>query len=111
MGSKDRYKENRARVFEIQGIDPLDRRYNCHHIIEKSDYKTRKQREFWDASVPTARFDINAKGNLFPLKIEVHADLHRRLDELPSAIIRRKPEKKKKKKRKRKSRSQKHRRR
>ncbi len=96
MNNKERYKQNRKRVFEIMGIDNNDRRYNCHHIIERSDYGTKKQKAFWDASVPSGKFDIDGKGNLFPLKIEVHAELHRRID-LPQTS----PKKKRKKKRRR----------
>ena len=79
---KDRYKENSLRVREIYGIGATDRRFNIHHIIQKSDYGTKKQKKFWDSSVPSGRFDIDAVSNLFPLKVEVHADLHRRLDGL-----------------------------
>ncbi len=36
MRSKE-YIENRERVFEIYGVSPKDRRYNCHHIIPKHE--------------------------------------------------------------------------
>jgi len=99
MKSKERYKQNRKRVFEIMGIDNNDPRYNCHHIIERSDYGTKKQKAFWDASVPSGKFDIDGKSNLFPLKKEVHAELHRRLDAME--LYRNLHKKKRKKKRRR----------
>ena len=100
MSTKEKYKENRTTVFKIMGIDPDDRRYNCHHIIERSDYGRKKDKVFWDDSVPSGRFDIDGISNLFPLKVEVHAELHRRLDGLEgtleehSEIIRRKRQRK-----------------
>jgi len=92
--NKEKYKRNKRRVFEIMGIDPADKRYNVHHIIERADYKN--NRKFWDASVPTERFDIDGKGNLFPLLVGVHAELHRKLDPPQTS-----PKKKRKKKRRR----------
>jgi len=94
--TKERFHKNRTRVFEIMGIDPQDKRYNAHHIIERSDYKHNKK--FWDASVPSGHFDIDGKGNLFPLKVEVHAELHRRIDP-PQTSPKRKRRKKRKKRR------------
>lgn len=76
------------------GIDPSDRRYNCHHLIERSDYK--KHKKFWDSSVPSGRFDIDMVSNLFPLRKEIHSGLHRYLDRLaPLPIKRRKHGKRK----------------
>jgi len=118
VGTKERYHENRTRVFEIQGIDPKNRNYNCHHIIERSDYKTRQQKKFWDDSVPSGRFDIDGKGNIFPLPVEEHANLHRKLEGLSPVTIRKWPEIERKKtkkgrrkarKKKRKSRSKRYR--
>ena len=91
-------------MFEIQGIDPKNRRYNCHHIIEKRDYKTKEQRKFWDDSVPSGRFDINGKGNIFPVTLEEHARINAKIngDGMPSGTRRRNPESQKKKTKKRK---------
>ena len=94
--AEGKYKENSLRVREIYGIDAHDKRYNIHHNIQKSDYRSKKQKEFLNASVPSGRFDLDAISNLTPLKIEVHADLHRRLELLEgtiSPIRRRKKEK------------------
>jgi hypothetical protein len=79
VGKKDRYHENRTRFFEIYGIEPSDRRYSCHHIIQRSDYK--RNPRFWDSLEPSGRFDIDSVCNLCPLKKEEHADLHRRIAE------------------------------
>ena len=76
------------------GLNPEDKRYSCHHIIERSDYKHNKK--FWDDSVPSGHFDIDAKGNLFPLKIEEHKELHRKIDKPQIS-----PKRKRRKKRKR----------
>ena len=92
--TKERYHQNRSRVFEIMGLNPEDKRYSCHHIIERSDYKHNKK--FWDDSVPSGHFDIDAKGNLFPLKIEEHKELHRKIDKPQIS-----PKRKRRKKRKR----------
>lgn len=35
--SREEYRENRERVYEIYGIDIRDRRYNCHHIIPRHE--------------------------------------------------------------------------
>ena len=60
------------------GIDPDDRRYNCHHLIERSDYK--KNKRFWDSSVPSGRFDIDQVSNLFPVRIEDHEWINQRIN-------------------------------
>jgi len=107
MSKEGHYKENSLRVREIYGYEKSDKTVNIHHIVLRSDYK--KDRKFWDASVPTERFDLDAVANLCPLKIEAHANLHRRLEGLPPVTIRRRPEveveKTKKRKKKRSSRS------
>ena len=111
MGKEGHYKENSYRVREIYGYEKSDKTVNIHHIVLRSDYKTTEQRKFWDASVPTERFDLDGKGNLCPLPIEVHANLHRRLEGLPPVTLKRRPEvevektKKRKKKGKKKRRS------
>ena len=55
---KEEYKANRARVYEIYGIDIHDRRYNCHHIVGK------------------AEGGGDDKGNLIPLPKEIHEQIH-----------------------------------
>ena len=67
--SKEQYRENRTRVFEIMNLDPKDRRFNCHH------YKQFRSEGGSD--------DIS---NLFPLKVEDHDKLHRRIQEIEGEI-------------------------
>jgi len=113
VGTKEHYKDNSFRVREIYGYERSDKTVNIHHIVLRSDYK--RDRKFWDASVPTERFDLDAVANLCPLPIEVHANLHRRLEGLPPVTIKRRPEvettkpKKRRKKKKKKSRSKRYR--
>ena len=113
MSKEGHYKENSLRVREIYGYEKSDKTVNIHHIVLRSDYK--RDRKFWDASVPTERFDLDAVANLCPLPIEVHANLHRRLEGLPPVTIKRRPEvettkpKKRRKKKKKKSRSKRYR--
>ena len=76
---KEKFKKNRTRCFEIYGLDPSDKRYNIHHIIQRSDYK--RNPRFWDSLEPSGHFDIDSVCNLCPLKKEEHADLHRRIAE------------------------------
>jgi len=91
---KEEFKKNRTRCFEIYGLNPTDRRYNIHHIIERSDYK--KNKRFWDSLEPNGRFDIDSISNLCPLLVTEHAQLHRYLDGLePLPIKRRKRGKRK----------------
>lgn len=94
MGGKEHYHQNRCRVFEIYGIEPSDRRYSCHHIIQRSDYK--KNPKFWDSLEPSGHFDIDSVCNLCPLRKEEHARLHQTLIEInPLPIKRRKGGKRK----------------
>lgn len=74
--SNERYKINRARVFEIYGIDPKDRRYDCHHIVQKSDVKRGL----------VGDFDVNEKSNLYPTLKEDHKEINRRIQELEKGI-------------------------
>lgn len=67
------YKKNRTRVFEIYGLDPNDRTYNCHHIFSRSDRKL--------GLIP-AGYDINAKENLYPMKIRDHINLHKLINKI-----------------------------
>jgi len=60
---RERYKRNRERVYEIYKIPKKDRgtKYNIHHIVQRAD---KKNGNFdW--------YDIDGKGNLYPLKKEV----------------------------------------
>jgi len=91
-------------VFEIYGIDPKDRNYNCHHIIERRDYKTKEDKKKWDAYAPSGRFDLDEIGNLAPVTLEQHAWINAKIngDGMPSGTRRRNPESQKKKTKKRK---------
>ena len=57
------YKENRSRVFEICGIDPKDRKYNCHHEQFRSEGGS------------------DEKSNLFPMEVGEHKQLHKTISE------------------------------
>jgi len=70
----ERYRKNRERVYSIYRIPKKDRgtKYNIHHIVQRAD---KKNGNFdW--------YDIDGKGNLYPLKKEVHKELHRRIEEM-----------------------------
>ena len=84
---KEKFKKNRTRCFEIYGLDPSDKRYNIHHIIQRSDYK--RNPRFWDSLEPSGRFDIDSVCNLCPIKVKEHRELHRRLDEMNPPIVKR----------------------
>ena len=71
MPKRERYSENKSRVYEIYGIDEKDPNYNCHHICFKRDAK--KGRFFEDE-------DLNEKGNLIPMLKTVHSALHKKVD-------------------------------
>ena len=68
--SKESLKKSYARVYEIYGIEPNDRRYNIHHIIMKREVKSGLMKNF----------DVNKISNLIPLLKEDHAKLHKRID-------------------------------
>lgn len=68
--SKESLKKSYARVYEIYGIEPNDRRYNIHHIIMKREVKSGLMKNF----------DVNQISNLIPLLKEDHAKLHKRID-------------------------------
>lgn len=70
MTEKQRYLQNRSRVFEIYGIDPNDRSYDCHHIVHRSDI----------GNLVSSDFDVHAVSNLIPMKVEDHQQLHTRLN-------------------------------
>jgi hypothetical protein len=57
-------------VFEIMGINPNDKRYSAHHIIFRSDFE--RPNHF-----PPGY--CNSKANLFPLTIEEHERLHKKV--------------------------------
>jgi hypothetical protein len=91
---KEEFKKNRTRCFEIYGLDPSDRRYNVHHIIQRSDYK--KNKRFWDSLEPSGRFDIDSVCNLCPVKTQDHEWINQRIAETtPLPIKRRKGGKRK----------------
>jgi hypothetical protein len=75
--SKEEYKQNRERVYEIYEVDIHDRRYNCHHIIGRHEYQTNKR--FWDDGSANGEFDVDGKGNLIPLRKEDHERIHEQL--------------------------------
>jgi len=68
-----RFKENKLRSYELHDVDPKDRRYNIHHIIQRSDVKTKP--EFAD-------FDVDKVSNLTPvLKTD-----HQRINEMIASV-------------------------
>jgi hypothetical protein len=77
MSNNERYQRNKRRVFEIMGISVEDRRYNCHHIIGRDEY--RRNKEFWDKGTPGGWFDVDGKANLFPVLIRDHEWINERI--------------------------------
>lgn len=75
MASREVYLHNCEIVYNIYNIPKKDRgtRVNIHHILLKSDYKY--------GLIPNdgKRDDIS---NLYPLPIEEHNQLHRRLENM-----------------------------
>ena len=71
--SKEDYRSNRQRVFELYGIDPSDPNYNCHHIVFRSDF--REPNRF-----PEGYCD--SKANLIPLPVNEHKRLHERVEDI-----------------------------
>lgn len=66
--SKEEYKKNRDRVFEIMGVSPDNPDYNCHHSkIYRREAKKDK----------ALRADLDKIDNLFPLRKEEHERLHK----------------------------------
>lgn len=61
--SHQSYNDNRARVFEIYGINPKDKRYNCHHIVTKNDNRM---------GIINLGYGMNCKENLYPIRNELH---------------------------------------
>lgn len=66
--SYERIPSNRERVFEIYGIDPEDERYNCHHIVMRTDFKH---------GTIVNETNVNSKSNLYPIRKELHVILHK----------------------------------
>lgn len=66
---KERYLQNRTRVFEIYGISEKDKRYNCHHIVQKSDVGV----------LVGLDFDVDGKSNLCPVLKEDHNYINERI--------------------------------
>jgi len=73
------------------GVDPNDPRYNCHHIIFRNDFAGNPNLD---------KRQVDDKSNLFPLTVEEHERLHKKIEEREGHIIyqahrkRRKPKKK-----------------
>lgn len=88
---RSNYKENRERVKEIYGFSKKDRSINTHHICDRA---SARQGHFGED------FDLHEKSNLYPLPIEDHDELHRRIDQLEKGIKREKQRKNKTTKRK-----------
>lgn len=65
-----RYKENRERVYDIYGIPKKERgtKYNMHHIVFREQFKDGFN---W--------YDMNCKGNLYPLTKTEHLRLHQKI--------------------------------
>jgi len=57
--SKEKYRQNRERVFTIYGIDPSDPNFNCHHVHHR------------------AHGGSNEKENLIPTPKRLHELFHR----------------------------------
>ena len=90
--TRERYHDNKSRVFEIYGVDEQDPKYNCHHICFKRD--TKRGRIF-------EGMDINAKANLIPMLKTEHSELHAKVDKMEGYTTTKKKKKKKKKRRRR----------
>jgi len=69
--SYEKIPSHRERVFEIYGIDPEDPRYNCHHIVMRTDFK--------DGTIVNET-NVNSKSNLYPIRKELHVILHQIID-------------------------------
>lgn len=68
------YHKNRTDVFKQCDLNPKDKTYTCHHLIEKFDVKR--------GLVPK-NYPINSRQNLVPLLADTHNDLHFMLDNIP----------------------------
>jgi hypothetical protein len=68
---KERYLKNREESFKRKGIDPRDKRYNCHHILTREDKKRGR--------LPPD-FDIDCVDNLMPILIERHNALNKYME-------------------------------
>lgn len=69
MSQEQEYIQNRNRVFEIYGINPNDKRYNCHHIVQKCDLGV----------IVSSTFRVNEISNLYPILITDHNEVNRRI--------------------------------
>ena len=69
---KAHYLANRTEAFLKKGINPDDRRYNCHHILTKEDKKLGR--------LPP-NYDIDQVDNLLPILIERHEELNRFMEQ------------------------------
>jgi hypothetical protein len=64
---KANYLANRTEAFLKKGIEPDDKRFNCHHILSKFDKKLGR--------LPPD-YDIDQVDNLLPILIERHDALN-----------------------------------
>jgi len=80
------YRRNSLRVREIYGIDSHDKRYNIHHIIQKSDYK--RDPELYDQLSTTGRFNINQVSNLCPVLLSEHSWINRKINSRQESLPR-----------------------
>jgi hypothetical protein len=78
MSCTERYRHNKARVCEIMGISPQDRRFNIHHLIGRKEYHDNPR--FWDETAPNHHFDIDGLGNLFPVTLDQHEWINERTE-------------------------------
>lgn len=76
MSAKE-YERNREIAFEMRGLNPNDKGYNCHHIVFRDDVKRGR--------VPKD-FPINAVDNLLPLPIYRHEALNCYISHHPELI-------------------------
>lgn len=86
---KQIYQANRERVFSIYGIDPKDRRYNCHHIQFRNDFDHHPD---WPQDYQ------DSKANLIPMLEEEHRRLHEKVDGMEERVLYQAPKRKTKKK-------------
>jgi len=68
--NKERYHRNKKIVFELYGISPQDKNYNCHHIVMRHDL----------GDLVPLTFDIDNISNLYPLRRDLHEQLHLRVE-------------------------------
>ena len=69
---RERYLQNRTRVFEIYGIPKNERgtKYTMHHIVCRHDV----------GNLVPSTFRINELSNLYPLLVNDHSYITQRID-------------------------------